>query len=172
VISTTNPNGKVTTMTYTAAGDLASVTDPLGNETTYTYDALGRQLTRVSPRGNAAGAIPADFTTTPPSRCRAVPCYACHPRVTDGRGAATVPLCLAVLQCSPDRLRQVGAPLATRPSLIRLVLEDPVSTWRDVESELVQDARGVSARKPDPLPPFELPLRRERCSGHLYPEIV
>jgi RHS repeat-associated protein len=62
VTSFTDPNGKVTTMTYTAAGDLASATDPLGNKTTYTYDALGRPLTRVSPRGNATGAIPADFT--------------------------------------------------------------------------------------------------------------
>lgn len=64
VTSFTDPNGKVTTMTYTAAGDPASVTDPLGNKTTYTYDAIGRQLTRVSPRGNVAGATPSDFTTT------------------------------------------------------------------------------------------------------------
>ncbi|GEB65063.1 type IV secretion protein Rhs [Sinomonas atrocyanea] len=50
--SVTDPDGKTTTLTYTAVGDLATSTDALGNKTQYTYDVLGRRLTAVSPRGN------------------------------------------------------------------------------------------------------------------------
>ncbi|MBM6403444.1 ricin-type beta-trefoil lectin domain protein [Phycicoccus sp. CSK15P-2] len=40
-------SGGLRTMTYTAAGDLATVVDPAGAKTTYEYDAQGRQLTET-----------------------------------------------------------------------------------------------------------------------------
>jgi YD repeat-containing protein len=64
LMAVTDPNGRVTNYTYDAAGDPASVTDPMGDKTTYTYDTLGRRQTLVSPRGNAAGANPAQYTTS------------------------------------------------------------------------------------------------------------
>ncbi|MEU5438767.1 FG-GAP-like repeat-containing protein [Streptomyces sp. NPDC020719] len=62
--STTDPLGKVTTFGYSADGNRISQTSPLGNKTTWTYDADGRVVTEVEPRGNAAGADPAQFTTS------------------------------------------------------------------------------------------------------------
>ena len=55
VVQVTRPNPAgvgaptVTTLTYTAAGQLASVTDPLGHTTAYVYDSLGRQIETVQP---------------------------------------------------------------------------------------------------------------------------
>lgn len=60
----TDPNGGITSYTYTAAGREASVTDPVGDKTTLTYDNRGNVATVTSPGGNVAGANPADFTTT------------------------------------------------------------------------------------------------------------
>jgi len=62
--SITDPNGNVTSYTYTAAGRRQSTTDPMGNKTTIAYDNRGNPSTVVSARGNVTGANPADFTTT------------------------------------------------------------------------------------------------------------
>jgi RHS repeat-associated protein len=47
----TDPNGKVTTNTYDARGDLLTTTDPLGEVTKFTYDAEGDRLTATDPLG-------------------------------------------------------------------------------------------------------------------------
>ncbi|MCW3047290.1 MAG: Rhs family protein [Solirubrobacterales bacterium] len=59
-----DPVGKVTNNVYDAAGDLTSVTNAAGDQTTYGYDSIGQRTSMVSPRGNAAGAPPADYTTS------------------------------------------------------------------------------------------------------------
>lgn len=64
VTGVTDPNGKTTTFTYDAAGNVTSETDAAGNKATFTYDALGRRLTKVSPRGYAKGGKAAEYTTT------------------------------------------------------------------------------------------------------------
>ncbi len=64
VTGVTDANGKTTTLVHDANGDLLSTTDPLGNRRTATYDVAGELLTTVSARGNAAGANPAQFTTS------------------------------------------------------------------------------------------------------------
>ena len=73
VTSVTDPDGKVWAYSYDTYGDLASATDPLGNETTYSYSCsggtgcftnVGLRYSTVSARGNAAGANPANFTTS------------------------------------------------------------------------------------------------------------
>ncbi|MEU3036536.1 DUF6531 domain-containing protein [Streptomyces griseoaurantiacus] len=60
----TTPRGKVTTYGYDTSGNRTSVTTPLGEKTTFTYDKAGRILSKTDPRSNAAGADPADYTTT------------------------------------------------------------------------------------------------------------
>jgi RHS repeat-associated protein len=62
--TSTDARGKTTHYDYYGNGDLKTVTDPLGNKTSYGYDTSGRRTSAVSPRGNAAGANPADYTTT------------------------------------------------------------------------------------------------------------
>lgn len=62
--TTTDPNGGITSYTYTTAGRQASVTDPVGDKTTMTYDSRGNVSTVTSPGGNVPGANAADFTTT------------------------------------------------------------------------------------------------------------
>ena len=65
VCSSADAEGKWTSFTYDANGNLASSTDPAGDKTTYTlYDSAGRVLTEVAPRGNVTGGNPADYTTT------------------------------------------------------------------------------------------------------------
>jgi RHS repeat-associated protein len=64
VTASQDPTAKVTNNVYDAAGNLTSVTDPAGDQTTYGYDSIGRRTSMVSPRGNAAGATPADYTTS------------------------------------------------------------------------------------------------------------
>ncbi len=64
ITSMVDPNGYTWTMAYDADGDVTSLADPLGDKTTYGYDNTGRRTSAVSPRGNAAGAVPAAFTTT------------------------------------------------------------------------------------------------------------
>jgi RHS repeat-associated protein len=49
--SITDAEGKTTTNTYDARGDLLSATDPLGKTTKYTYDGEGDLLTRTDPLG-------------------------------------------------------------------------------------------------------------------------
>jgi RHS repeat-associated protein len=51
ITSLIDPNGAVTTYTYSTAGDLASVTDPAGNVTTFTYDSNHYLLSIKDPRG-------------------------------------------------------------------------------------------------------------------------
>ncbi len=60
----TDPNGKTWASTYDANGNHASQTDPLGDKKTFGYDPVGRLTSSVSPRGNAAGADPAQYTTS------------------------------------------------------------------------------------------------------------
>ncbi|MFB7272679.1 DUF6531 domain-containing protein [Streptomyces sp. NPDC056244] len=62
--SSTDRLSKTTSYGYDADGNLLSSTTPLGNKTSWTYDADGRQATAIDPRGNAAGADPAQYTTT------------------------------------------------------------------------------------------------------------
>jgi RHS repeat-associated protein len=78
VTSVIDPDDKAWTYTYDTDGDLASATDPtspVGNETTYSYSCtggtsagcfpnVGLRYSTVSARGNAAGATPANFTTS------------------------------------------------------------------------------------------------------------
>lgn len=59
-----NPAGKITTTTYDPAGNVTAVTDPTGAKTTHIYDAANRPIATTTPRGNAAGANPAQHTTT------------------------------------------------------------------------------------------------------------
>lgn len=55
---------RTTAYAYTDAGRLRSTTDGAGDVVSYTYDLAGRIATTTSPRGHAAGADPAQFTTT------------------------------------------------------------------------------------------------------------
>jgi RHS repeat-associated protein len=49
VVSSTDPNGNVTTHTYDGTGHVLTTTDPLNHVTTYTYNGLGEVLTTTSP---------------------------------------------------------------------------------------------------------------------------
>lgn len=63
-VSSTNGLGKTRTTTYAPDGLPLTATDELGRTQQMVYD-LNRQMTAsVDPRGTAAGAIPADYTTT------------------------------------------------------------------------------------------------------------
>jgi len=73
VTATTDPDSKTTQYSYDQYGQLSAVTDPVGAITTYNYTCAagpgcypntGLIYSQVSPRGNAAGADPAQFTTT------------------------------------------------------------------------------------------------------------
>lgn len=61
VTSLTDPDGKVSTISYNSRGDVVSARDPLGNTTTYAYDILGRRTSMVSPKGSLS---PAQYTTS------------------------------------------------------------------------------------------------------------
>lgn len=67
--ATIDPNGVVTQLGYSAAGDLISSSTPDGNgselaTTTDTYDGDGEQVTEVSPDGNVSGGNPGNYTTS------------------------------------------------------------------------------------------------------------
>ncbi len=64
VLSVTDPDGRVTSMTYTPTGFVASRTAGDGGRSTFTYDPYGAVLTSVTPKGNLVGAIAASYTTT------------------------------------------------------------------------------------------------------------
>lgn len=65
VTSVTDPDGKVTQLSYDADGDLASTTDPVGDLTTTFYNTVGWPTSRVSPRGNVSGCnCASQYTTT------------------------------------------------------------------------------------------------------------
>ena len=50
-VSTTDPLGNTSSLTYDAAGNVSSVTDPLGRTSQRTYNELGYQTTRRTPLG-------------------------------------------------------------------------------------------------------------------------
>ncbi|WP_442753675.1 RHS repeat-associated core domain-containing protein [Methylocystis sp. JAN1] len=50
-LTSTDPNGRVTTYAYDARGNLASATNPLGQATTQTFDVNGRALTTTTTGG-------------------------------------------------------------------------------------------------------------------------
>jgi RHS repeat-associated protein len=65
VTAVTDADGKVSHMTYDAAGDLASSADPLGDRTTDSYNGIGWLTSSVSPKGNVAGCgCAATYTTS------------------------------------------------------------------------------------------------------------
>ena len=64
VTAVTDPLGGQTTLSYDAAGFLASSTDQLGRRTTFTHNNYGQLLTVVDPRGNAAGATAGNYRST------------------------------------------------------------------------------------------------------------
>jgi RHS repeat-associated protein len=51
LLSTTDPNGHITSSTYDSNGDPLSVTDALGHVSSSTYNALGEVLTSTAPSG-------------------------------------------------------------------------------------------------------------------------
>ena len=53
LISVTDFNGNMSTMTYDNYGNLTSSTDPEGNKTTYEYDLVGRLLKQTNAEGNS-----------------------------------------------------------------------------------------------------------------------
>jgi len=66
------PGERLTSFTYTAAGDVESVTDPVGRTTAFAYDALGRVVRQTLPDGRRVSfAYDADgnlTALTPPGR--------------------------------------------------------------------------------------------------------
>ncbi|MGD8452217.1 MAG: RHS repeat-associated core domain-containing protein [Phycisphaerae bacterium] len=52
LLSTTDPNGNTTTLTYTVRGEVESVSNGCDETTTYTYDCAGNHITEEPPNGN------------------------------------------------------------------------------------------------------------------------
>ena len=50
-VATVTQGSRVYTLSYNAAGRLASVTDPMSRTVSYTYDGVGRTLTKTLPDG-------------------------------------------------------------------------------------------------------------------------
>ncbi|WP_258907902.1 LamG-like jellyroll fold domain-containing protein [Actinokineospora sp. UTMC 2448] len=63
-----DPNGGITTFSYTSAGDLASSTDAAGLRTAYTYDALGRVVTHTETASTAPDGATTTYTYDQASR--------------------------------------------------------------------------------------------------------
>jgi RHS repeat-associated protein len=70
ILTTTAPNGAVTTATYDPTGNLASITKPKDDpkdpakRTTLEYDAAGNLIKETQPKGNLTTQNPDDFITT------------------------------------------------------------------------------------------------------------
>lgn len=54
-LSTTLPDGTMTTSTYDAVGNMTSASDALGQITSYTYNSFGQVLIIKDPQGNSTG---------------------------------------------------------------------------------------------------------------------
>jgi YD repeat-containing protein len=62
--ATTDPRNRITQLTYSPEGFLASTTAPDTGKTTYSYNAYGQVLTTVTPLGYVSPNTPAQYTTT------------------------------------------------------------------------------------------------------------
>jgi len=63
LLTTIDPENRVSHYTYDTNGYRTSATDPAGDKTTYVHDAIGRLSSQVAPLGNVTGGTPSQYTT-------------------------------------------------------------------------------------------------------------